>query len=308
MELRHLASFVAVADRLSFSRAAEELTLAQSAVSANVRRLERELGVMLFERTSHTVTLTDAGRALLLPARETLAAADAARDAVAQVRGGLTGIARIGIMQVESVHGLDIVALLSEFRTAHPAVELRVRQLHTAAMIAQVRGGELDCALVAPAGAQVDGLQLHPLSSEPLLLTVSRRHRLASRGAVELSDVAGESFIDGPADWGARIVVDQSFAAAGLQRRVALEINDVRLQARLAAAGLGCAFLAGSSVAGNPQLASQLRLLPIRHHQPVFAIYLAVAALRPLGAAASALVELARRRLIRPASAKAGRQ
>lgn len=301
MELRHLASFVAVANRLSFSRAAEELTLAQSAVSANVRRLERELGVPLFERTSHTVTLTDAGRALLLPARETLAAAEAAHDAVAQVRGGLTGTVRIGIMQAESLDRLDIVALLSEFRATHPAVELRVRQLHTAAMAEQVRDGELDCALVALASARAADLQLYPLTSEPLLLTVSRRHRLAGRDAVDLADVVDESFIDGPPDWGARIVVDQAFAAAGLQRRVALEINDILMQAQLAAAGLGCAFLGSSAVTGDAELAGRLRMLPIRHHQPVFAISLAVSSVRPFGAAASALVELARRRLVRVA-------
>src|SRR5919198_245380 len=98
MELRHLATFVAVAEEGSFTRAAGRLHVVQSAVSAAVRALERELGVTLFDRSTHRVELTDAGRALLPEARRTLAAAAAARDAVDQLRGGLRGTVRLGMM------------------------------------------------------------------------------------------------------------------------------------------------------------------------------------------------------------------
>ncbi|MEA2443482.1 MAG: hypothetical protein QOJ12_774, partial [Thermoleophilales bacterium] len=91
MELRHLATFVAVAEEGSFTRASDRLHIVQSAVSAGVRTLERELGAALFDRTTHQVELTDAGHALLPEARTTLAAARAAREAVDQVRGGLRG-------------------------------------------------------------------------------------------------------------------------------------------------------------------------------------------------------------------------
>src|SRR4051812_50109542 len=98
MELRHLATFAAVAEEGSFTRAAGRLHVVQSAVSSGVRALERELGVTLFDRTTHRVQLSEAGRALLPEARRTLAAAAAARDAVDQLRGGLRGPGRVGVM------------------------------------------------------------------------------------------------------------------------------------------------------------------------------------------------------------------
>ena len=99
MELRHLATFVAVAEEGSFTRASSRLHVVQSAVSAGVRTLERELGAALFDRTTHRVELTDAGVALLPEARATLVAARAAREAVDAVRGGLRGTVTLGIMQ-----------------------------------------------------------------------------------------------------------------------------------------------------------------------------------------------------------------
>ena len=99
MELRHLATFVAVAEEGGFTRASARLHVVQSAVSAGVRTLERELGAALFDRTTHRVQLTDAGAALLPEARATLAAARGAREAVDAVRGGLRGTVTLGIMQ-----------------------------------------------------------------------------------------------------------------------------------------------------------------------------------------------------------------
>src|ERR1700691_2603506 len=91
MELRHLEYFVAVAEELSFTRASRRLHVVQSGVSSSIQGLERELGVVLFDRERHRVTLTDAGRALLPEARTTLAAAQAAAEAVAEAAAGLRG-------------------------------------------------------------------------------------------------------------------------------------------------------------------------------------------------------------------------
>src|ERR687888_2559972 len=167
MELRHLATFVAVAEAGSFTRASSRLHVVQSAVSAGVRTLEHELGAALFDRTTHHVRLTDAGRALLPEARATLAAARAAREAVDAVRGGLRGTVTLGIMQAGALATIDIAALLGAFRTEHPEVELRVRQGHSAEMAAQVRDGGLDFAVLALPGRRAAGLHLTPLGREP---------------------------------------------------------------------------------------------------------------------------------------------
>ena len=122
MELRQLATFVAVAEEGSFTRASDRLHIVQSAVSAGVRRLERELGAALFDRTTHKVELTDAGRALLPEARATLAAAAAARDAVDEVRGGVRGTVVLGTMQAQGMRAIDLPGVLADFRNEHPGV------------------------------------------------------------------------------------------------------------------------------------------------------------------------------------------
>ena len=113
MELRHLEYFVAVAEELSFTRASGRLHVVQSGVSSAIRALEHELDVVLFDRDRHRVALTDAGRVLLPEARATLAAAQAARDAIHEARAGLRGTLTIGTMQ--STGRLDLPVLLGQF-------------------------------------------------------------------------------------------------------------------------------------------------------------------------------------------------
>src|SRR4051812_34747187 len=119
MELRHLETFVAVAEERSFSRAADRLHVVQSAVSTTIRNLEREWGVSLFHRTTHRVELSDAGGALLDEARAALAAAADVATAVEEVRGGLRGTLRVGIMQATlGEGGISVAATISAFRAA----------------------------------------------------------------------------------------------------------------------------------------------------------------------------------------------
>src|ERR1700754_4883372 len=196
MELRHLATFVAVAEEASFTRASARLHVVQSAVSAGVRTLERELGAALFDRTTHRVRLTDAGAAMLPEARATLAAARGAREAVDAVRGGLRGTVTLGIMQGGASGSVDVAALLAAFRADHPDVELRARQAHSAEMADQVRDGGLDFAFLALPRRRAGGLHLTPLGAEPMMLAVRDRHPLARRTDVELAELAGEAFAD----------------------------------------------------------------------------------------------------------------
>src|ERR1700710_444100 len=127
MELRQLATFIAVAEEASFTRAADRLHVVQSAVSAGVRKLERELDARLFDRSTHRVELTDSGRALLPEARATLAAAQAAQDAVDEARGGLRGTIVLGTMQAQGMRAINLTQILIRFRAAHPGVEVNIR-------------------------------------------------------------------------------------------------------------------------------------------------------------------------------------
>jgi DNA-binding transcriptional LysR family regulator len=290
MELRHLATFVAVAEEGSFTRASGRLHVVQSAVSAGVRTLERELGAPLFDRTTHQVELTDAGQALLPEARATLAAARAAREAVDQVRGGLRGTVTLGIMQADARGTINTARLLAAFRAEHPDVELRARQANSDEMAAQVRDGRLDFAFLALPSRRATGLQLTPLGREPMPLAVHDGHRLAGGAEVELAATTEETFADGPPTFGTRIAVDRAFAAAGLQRRVALEVNDTPTLIDFVRHGLAAAFLP-TSFLRDPQ---GITFVPVRHHAPVFETYIAEPTTRRPSAATAALLTLAK--------------
>jgi DNA-binding transcriptional LysR family regulator len=267
-------------------------------VSAGVRTLERELGAALFDRTTHQVELTDAGHALLPEARTTLAAARAAREAVDQVRGGLRGTVNLGIMQAHALGTFDIAGLLAAFRAEHPDVALHVRQASSADMAAQVRDGRLDFAFLALTSRRDTGLRLTPLGREPMPLAVHDGHRMAGRADVELAATTGETFVDGPPTFGTRIAVDRAFAAAGLQRRVALEVNDGQTLIAFIRHGLAAAFLPASFVR-DPQ---GITFVPVRHHTPIFETYLAEPGTRRTGAAAAALLALAKEQAHRPSA------
>src|SRR4051794_14465766 len=193
VELRQLTTFVAVAEAGSFTRAADRLHVVQSAVSAGVRNLEKELGAELFDRSTHSVKLTDSGRALLPEARATLAAAQAARDAVDEVRGGVRGTVSLGTMQAQGMHAIDLAAILATFRAEHPAVEVDVRHSGgSIEMAREVRDGRLDLAFVALPGDAPAGVELTRLATEPVRLAVPAGHALARSTDVALAALGKE--------------------------------------------------------------------------------------------------------------------
>lgn len=250
MELRQLRVFVAIAEEGSFTAASDRLIVVQSAVSATVRALERELGVALFDRTTRRVELTDAGRALLPEARATLEAARLATDAIDQVKGGVRGTVSIGIMQAAASDAVSVPRLVAGFRTEHPRVAVSVRHVGGSENIAaHVVDGELDLGILSLPG-EYPGLELIELGSEPMQLACARGHRLAKRKTVSLSELIDEPFVDGPPGWGIRIVTDEAFAAARLRRSVTFEVNDTQSIVQFVAEGLAVALLPASIAQG----------------------------------------------------------
>jgi DNA-binding transcriptional LysR family regulator len=287
MELRQLEHFVATAEERHFTRAAQRLHIVQSGLSASIRTLERELDAALFVRSTRRVELTPAGRVLLPEARRTLAAAQAATDAVAAVQGLLRGTLAVGTMQILPP-AVDLLAVLGRFHAAHPAVELRLRQAGTGTLLAEVRNGTLDLALVAPIGRPPQGITMHRLASDPLMVACAPSHPLAHRGPVDLADLAGERFVDFQPDWGLRMLLDRHFAAAGLERTSALEVNDVPSLLELVAHGLGIALV--------PEVATRypaaVRYLSLRPPAPTFDVVVATVGDPPAGQAARVLLAM----------------
>jgi DNA-binding transcriptional LysR family regulator len=292
MELRHLETFVAVAEERSFSRAADRLHVVQSAVSATIRNLEREWGIALFHRTTHRVELSDAGRAVLGEARAALAAAADVATAVEEVRGGLRGTIRVGIMQATlGAGGISVAAAISAFRAAHPGVTLTVRQGGSADQAERVRTGELDVAFIGLPDTDLPGLELTTLVELPLHLACHVGHRLARRASVTLDELSDEPFAELPPAWGIRIATDRSFAAAGAQRTIAYEINDVATIVDFVHNGLAVAIISRAQMLPDPAIA----LVPIRHHVPRFVVSLATPEGRRASPATRAFVQMAAR-------------
>jgi DNA-binding transcriptional LysR family regulator len=222
VELRHLRYFIAVAEELNFSRAAERLHMAQPPLSAAIRQLERELGVDLFTRTTREVTLTDAGRAFLAGARRTLADADrAAEDAK---RAGAGELGRIRLAYSWSTRFETLPALGRAFRASHPAVELLGQEMWNARMIPAFRSGSIDLALSLCPEIAAD-LELAAIRKERLVALLPVDHPLAGEEAIPLSSLADEEFVLFPRDIAPRLhdAFVAIFRRAGFEPQLRIE-------------------------------------------------------------------------------------
>jgi DNA-binding transcriptional LysR family regulator len=239
MELRHLSYFVAVAEEGQVTRAAARLSVAQPAVSAQLRRLERELGEPLFHRDQRGVHLTGAGEAFLPHARAALAAAERGRDAITSLRGLLTGSLRVGVVRPVDRR---LAAALGAFHRAHPAVAIAVVEQHNDPLLEALGNGEVDVALVGTARRPPPPVRTKVIASEPLALGVRRDHPLARRKTVTLATLRDEPMITLTRESGLRAVLENACREAGFSPRIAVEAGELRGLAELAAEGLGVAI------------------------------------------------------------------
>ncbi|WP_338780192.1 LysR substrate-binding domain-containing protein [Streptomyces sp. DG1A-41] len=247
MEMRQLEYFVAVAEEQNFTRAAERVHISQSGVSAQIRRLERELGAELFHRSARTATLTVAGKAALEHARVALAAADAVGQAVGEVTDLIRGRLTVGM-----VIGCTITPLfdaLATFHRAHPGVEISLLEDNSDRLVEWVRAGTIDLALIGTAAATPHGLDALTIISERLVTAVPAGHPLAKQRRVTLRDLAAYPIVCMAPGTGLRTVFDRACAAQSLQPAIALQAGSADAIADLAARGLGVAILSDSMAA-----------------------------------------------------------
>jgi DNA-binding transcriptional LysR family regulator len=219
VELRHLRYFIAVAEELNFSRAAQRMHMAQPPLSAAIRQLERDLGVDLFVRTTREVRLTEAGRAFLAGARRTLADAERAAEDAKRAAAGELGHLRMAYSW--STRFETLPALGRAFRASHPDVELLAQEMWNARMPAAFASGGIDIALsLCPEiGAE---LELAPIRKERLVALLPEAHRLAREDAIALSALADEEFILFPREIAPRLcdAFMSIFRRAGFEPRV----------------------------------------------------------------------------------------
>jgi DNA-binding transcriptional LysR family regulator len=239
MELRHLRYFVAIAEERSITRAAERLWVAQPGLSTQMRRLEAELGVKLFERHSRGVELTDAGELFLERARAALVAAEEARSTGANLEAGLLGTVRLGI--ATETPSRIVPSLLAGFAGDHPDVEVTVFESYGGTLLRDLRDGRLD-AVLAPSILGSAELQRLELGSEPWVVLVGPEHRLAESGPIAAEDLQGE-----------QIVVSGHRDGAAYDRAVAETLTELGVMSVLERGGPGPALFtavaAGAAVA-----------------------------------------------------------
>jgi DNA-binding transcriptional LysR family regulator len=262
MELHQLEYLIAVAEEANFTRAAERVHVSQSGVSAQVRQLERDLGVTLIDRSSRTARLTEAGAAALPHARSALAAVAALRQAVDEMNTLIRGKLVVGMVTACTITGL--FEALAEFHHAYPGVAVALTEDNSARLVERVQSGTADLALIGAAGSLPPGLDTLTIASERLTAAVPPGHPLLTlltgRPGVTLADLAGYPIVCMPPGTGIRSVLDQACAAQGLKLDIAVEASAPAAVADLAARGLGVAVLSTSMAAAQ---APRLRSLPI---------------------------------------------
>jgi DNA-binding transcriptional LysR family regulator len=261
VELRQLRYFRAIAQTGSFSTAAAGEFVVQSALSQQIRKLEEELGVKLFERTTRSVRLTRAGSQLLPLAERVLNDLDLLSAEADALRGVVRGNVTVGMMECPPLT-LDMATLLSDFHTRHPGVEVALRSGGSDHMIEDVRLAKLDLAILGlPPKPLPERLCARTLLVEDLVGLVHVDHPLT--GSVPASELAGERFIDFPPGYGLREQVDHGFAQAGVARRVVFEVVRVEEMVRFAARGLGMTVLPRSIARSASRRAPRPRVLEI---------------------------------------------
>jgi DNA-binding transcriptional LysR family regulator len=277
MEIHQLQYFVAVAEEASFTRAAARVHVAQPGVSAQVRRLEAELGQQLLDRSGRSVTLTEVGAAVLPFARAALDALDGARLAVDQLAGLVRGQVAVGMVSGCALPSL--AELLADFHRRYPGVTIALAEDGSDRLLELLRDGTLDLALIGAAGPATEGVQTAVVVDDGLVAAVSPEDPLAVQRSVTVADLRDQPLVSLPRGTGVRTALDAACAGAGFTPRIVLEASALPMVAQLAERGLGVAILPASAAPdgallalpiGEPQLRSRLELAwnPSAAHSP----------------------------------------
>ena len=261
MDLRQIAYVEAVARNANFTRAAAELHVAQPALSVAIRRLEAELGVRLFERTSRRVNLTPAGTAFLGRAARVSREVDALTDEMREYAGGIRGRLRLSAWyHVEP----DLVDFMRDFIAANPLVEVSIQELPAPESLHAVRAGDIDLAVVVRfPGLDVEGLGQADLRTEPAVLVVRGDDPLAGEESLDLADLSDRAFVVTLPGTGLRRLLDHVFDGAERPPRIAIATNELAAMVAFASAGLASAILTPSVVRETHFPVSLIRLADV---------------------------------------------
>jgi DNA-binding transcriptional LysR family regulator len=259
VELRQVETFRAVAEELSFSRAASRLGYVQSSVSAQVAAIERELGAPLFDRLGRSIALTDAGRVMLRYSNRLLDLAEEAKEAVADAgvgSGEVTGT--LTVSAPETLLTYRLPSVLALFHERHPKVRLSVRPSAvgrlTGSMRRAVEEGGADVAFVLDGPVEASGLSVEPLLEEGVSVIAPAAHALSSSTLVASRDLSGETVLlpEAPESGCAyRGQFERQLGAAGVVPAEKMEFQSIEAVKQCVAAGMGVSVLPSVAVSAE---------------------------------------------------------
>ncbi|WP_050468787.1 LysR family transcriptional regulator [Herbaspirillum chlorophenolicum] len=258
MELRHLRYFLAVAEHLSFTRAAEKVGIGQPPLSMQIKSLEEQVGAPLFRRTSHGVELSEVGQIFLPHAQKAVEAAGQALRAAQQAASGEVGLLRMGFTSSAVFHP-QVSQSIQQFRERHPKLEISLSEGITEQLLADIAGSQLDAAFVRIVGTPSDEVGVVELPAEKLKVALPRAHPLGRRKSLRLQDLAQEKFIMVPRGKGSALY-DEIFSAcqaAGFDPQVIQLAPQLTSAINLVAAGLGISIV--------PEAIEQVQLDQVRY-------------------------------------------
>jgi LysR family cyn operon transcriptional activator len=238
MNLRHLRAFAAIADARGFARAAARLNLSQPALSRQIHALEADLGVQLFDRIGRRVQLTSEGEDLLRRSRRLLAEADALGERARLLKGGETGILRVGATP-QVIENL-LAHFLSHYRRRHPGVEVHLVEDGGVRLHGRLERGDVHLTMTAAGGTRFQDRLLYPMH---LLAALSPAHRLGRRAVLEIAELADEPLLLLRRDFGSREWFDAACQIAHIRPRVLLESAAPHTLVALAATDYGIAIV-----------------------------------------------------------------
>jgi len=224
IELRHLRYFLAVAESSHFTRAATQLHITQPTLSHQIRQLEGQLDLTLFDRMGRRIRLTAAGELLLPHARRVFRELQEAQSALGELHGLKRGQLKVGIMQ--TVSACVIPEIVSRFSAAHPGVRVTCTEMPVAEVESGLESGKLDLGISFLPATRVT-LEGERLFTENLVLVLPVGHSLTRRRSIKVSELAKVPLVLLSAQYCTRQLIDNSFAEAGIHPDVRVEINSI---------------------------------------------------------------------------------
>lgn len=243
MELTPLRYFRTLAQTRHMTRAADALGVTQPALSAMLKKLEKEVGTPLVLRTSRGIELTEAGKVFLVHADESLRAADQATTSVRQLLGLERGSIRLGGGATAITYLLPPV--VSSLRRTYPGLRFYIREAGSSSVAQSVLSGELDLGIVTLPLALVSGSELErvPMVTDELRLILPPRHRLAGKEHFRWKDLDGETVVAFEAGSAVRDLIDRTASQAGIALNIVMELRSIDSIKQMVAAGIGIGFV-----------------------------------------------------------------